>query len=181
MKRVIKMILFCSLIILGLNQIIIKGNDFSLTTLEYESKQFDGVSHFGRTVNMELKDKSKQKFNVLEFDNKDDNIHLVTISNYINFKWGMTPLEGMIIDYLEQISCVAIGINTNFPKIMRSHVKWCVEHVPNSHCDSCAHNSCDKIFPGQPFLPVKKGNICKFSNQKDSNRQLNVLDRKSVV
>lgn len=116
MKRVIKMILFCSLIVLGLNQIIIKGNDFSLTTLEYESKQFDGVSHFGRTVNMELKDKSKQKFNVLEFDNKDDNIHLVTISNYINFKWGMTPLEGMIIDYQDKNPNLEVlgGVNGDF-------------------------------------------------------------------
>lgn len=116
MRKIINILLIGSLIMLGLNQITIKGNNFIMTTLEIENRMFDGTTNSERTVKMQFINETKQRFNILEFDNNDDNIHLVTISDYTNFKWGMTPLEGMILDYQIKNPNIEVlgGVNGDF-------------------------------------------------------------------
>ncbi|HHW79474.1 MAG TPA: phosphodiester glycosidase family protein [Acholeplasmataceae bacterium] len=60
---------------------------------------------------------SKQRYNILEFDlTGDDNLHLVTISAYEDYKWGMLTLEGMILRYEQANPNVEVlaGINGDF-------------------------------------------------------------------
>lgn len=59
---------------------------------------------------------SKQRYNILEFDKDEDDLHLITISAYEDYKWGMMTLEGMILRYEQENPNVEVlaGINGDF-------------------------------------------------------------------
>lgn len=116
MKRILGFILLIGLAIISLNQTTIEAVNFSYKTVEVDIVEYDGTINTNRLVDISYKAETRSRFNVLEFDNSDDNIHLVTISDYTDFKWGMRPLEGMIYNYeLENPNVEVLGgINGDF-------------------------------------------------------------------
>lgn len=97
---------------------------YSLKVLEEEFRIFDGLSNVERMGTLEyLGQSAKVRFNLLEYDVNDPNIHLVTISDYRNHAttntkgaWGMTPLEGMIKVFKDQYPNIEVlgGVNGDF-------------------------------------------------------------------
>lgn len=116
MKKTISILLFFTLMFtLGSNNL--KANHFSMTNIEQPIyRTFDGTTNVERLVDMEYKVNSKARFNILEFDNDDEDIHIVSMSNYSNFAWGTSTLEGMIYSFESKNPHLEVlgGVNGDF-------------------------------------------------------------------
>ena len=118
MKKNLSFVLLVVLTLFFFNSSKLKANQFQMKPLEDATyRNFDGTTNVERLVQIEYKDEvSKLRYNVLEFDNNDPDIHLVTVSDYVNFKWGMKPLEGMIYSFQQKYPHLEVlgGVNGDF-------------------------------------------------------------------
>jgi len=118
MKRLTSLLLLFSLFLLGSNITNVHGQKtFIMDNIDIEYKTFDGTTGVERLVNMKYHDDTyrKQRIHFLE-PNQEDDIHLITVSDYNNFGWGMTTLEGMIYSFETKNPHLEVlaGINGDF-------------------------------------------------------------------
>src|SRR5690625_650511 len=100
LKRITTLFILIGLVFTFSNSKKIKAANFVMTNIEQPiHRTFDGTTNVERFVEIEYHKKSKSRFNVLEFDNNDEDIHVVSMSNYSDFAWGTSTLEGMIYSF----------------------------------------------------------------------------------
>src|SRR5690554_3792701 len=84
---------------------------------EQEVTTYDGVTHTYRKGVMNYDtEEINVEYNILDINFNDENIHLVTVSDYQPYAWGMNNLLGMILKYQNANPHVEVlaGINGDF-------------------------------------------------------------------
>lgn len=118
MKKTIVFILSLLLIVTSFGYADVRAQYYTYEEEEINYRVYDGTSSIESVgfIQVPEQDRAKVRYNILNFDNKDDNIHLVTISNYFDFAWGMSPLTGMINKFQQENPNLEVlgGINGDF-------------------------------------------------------------------
>lgn len=144
---------------------------------ESDMVNYDGTRHSQYTGIMTYGDSvDRQRYNILDFDLTEDNVHLITISAYQDYRWGMLTLEGMINRFQSENPNIEVlgGINGDFYDIRNTG-------HPNNLFVENYEVIRGAVTNNNPSLIIKEDGSVEIGNSKANGYEILIYNENNEV